>query len=69
VHLVSIPDVDGEELTVTMQDGSRTLSVDGRPEFGSVPELERFASERYESYVAAAERLDGDLFEVRVSPF
>jgi hypothetical protein len=68
IELVSIPDAEGDELTVTMQDGSRTLSVDGRAEFGSVPELERFASERHDSYVAAAERLDGDLFEVRVTP-
>ena len=37
-------------------------------EFGTVPELERLASERYDSYVAEAKRLDGDLFEVRVSP-
>jgi hypothetical protein len=68
IHLLPIPEADGDELTVTMQDGSRTLTVDGHPEFGSVPELERFASEQYESYVAVAERLDGNLFEVRVSP-
>ena len=68
IEVLEIPDVDGEELMLTMQDGTKTLAIDGRPEFGTVPELERLASERYDSYVAEAKRLDGDLFEVRISP-
>ena len=55
-------------LMLTMQDGTKSFSVDGSPEFGTVPELERFAAERYGSYVAEASRLDGELWEVRVSP-
>jgi hypothetical protein len=51
-----------------MQDGTKSFSVDGEQEFGSVPELERFAQERFASYVAVASRVDGDLWEVRVSP-
>ena len=68
IEVLEIPGVDGEELMLTMQDGTKTLAIDGRPEFGTVPELERLASERYDSYVAEAKRLDGDLFEVRISP-
>ena len=68
IEVLEIPGVDGEELMLTMRDGTKTLAIDGRPEFGTVPELERLASERYDSYVAEAKRLDGDLFEVRVSP-
>jgi hypothetical protein len=68
IEVLEIPGVDGEELMLTMQDGTKTLAVDGRPEFGTVPELERFASERYDSYVAEAKRLAADLFEVRISP-
>jgi hypothetical protein len=67
-EVLEIPGVEGEELMLTMQGGTKTLTVDGRSEFGTVPELERFASERYDSYVAEAKRLEGDLFEVRVSP-
>ena len=68
IEVLEIEGVEGEELMLTMQEGTKTLTVDGRPEFGTVPELERLASERYDSYVAEAKRLDGDLFEVRVSP-
>ncbi len=68
IHVLDIHDIDGDELMLTMQDGSRTLVVDARPEFGGVPELERFAGERYDSYVAEANRLDGDTWEVRVNP-
>ena len=68
IDVLEIPDVEGEELMLTMRDGQKTLVVDGRQEFGTVTELERFASERYDSYAAEAKRLDGDLFEVRVSP-
>lgn len=68
VELLELRDVEGDEVTLTVQDGARSLSVDGEPEFGTAIDLERFASERYDSYVAVAERLDGDLFEVRVSP-
>ena len=68
IEVLEIPGVDGEEPMLTMQDGTKTLAIDGRPEFGTVLELERLASERYDSYVAEAKRLDGDLFEVRISP-
>jgi hypothetical protein len=68
VDLLELSEANGEELTLTMQDGNRSLTVDGLPEFGSAPELERFAAERFDSYVAVANRLDGHLYEVRVSP-
>jgi len=68
VDLLELPGVKGEELTLTMQDGTRSFSVDGRTEFGSVHALERFAQERYDSYVAVAHHVDGDFFEVRVNP-
>lgn len=69
VDLIELPGAEGEELTLTMQDGTKSFSVDGQPEFGGMPELERFAGERFDSYVAVANRLDGDLWEIRVSPF
>ena len=68
VDLLELPDTPGDELMLTMQGGTKSLSVDGQHEFGTVPELERYAAERYESYVVEAKRLDGELFEVRVSP-
>jgi hypothetical protein len=68
IEVLSLPDADGEELTLSLHEGSRTLTVDGRPEFGGVPSLERAAGERFESYVARASRLDGDVWEVTINP-
>jgi hypothetical protein len=69
IEVVEVPDVpEGDELVLSVSQGTRELLVDGQPGFGSVPVLERLGEARYESYVVHAERLDGDLFEVRVSP-
>ncbi len=61
-------DVQGDALELTVNEGARTLRVDGMPAFGSVPELERLGAERGESYVVRASRLDGSLWEVTVTP-
>jgi hypothetical protein len=68
LDVVELPGMTGDEISLTVQDGARTLVVDGRDEFGGVPVLERLAGERYESYVVLAERIDADLWEVRVTP-
>jgi hypothetical protein len=68
IDVVELPGATGKELTLTMQDGTKAFYVDGQPEFGTIPELERFASERYDSYAAVANRIDGDLWDVRVNP-
>ena len=68
IEVVQVADeVDGDELTLTVHDGHRELLVDGAPSFGAVRTLERWAGERFESYALIAERLDGDLWEVRVA--
>jgi hypothetical protein len=61
-------DVDGNEIELASSQGDRTLHVDGRPAFGSVPALERLAGERFADYVVRAERLEDDLWEVAVTP-
>jgi hypothetical protein len=53
----------GEEIELSVVDGERTLTVDGERDWGSIPELEQPAA----SYAVHAKRLDGDLWEVRVS--
>ena len=68
IEVLEIEGAEGHELMLTMQSGTKTLTADGELEFGTVPSLERLASERYDSYVAEARRLEGDLWEVRVSP-
>jgi hypothetical protein len=60
-------DADGERIELTRTPEGRTLRVDGMPAFGSVPALERLGEAAGESYAAHAERLDADLWEVRIA--
>jgi hypothetical protein len=58
----------GEELTVTMVDGERAVTVDDRPSKAAVPELERLGEQEGADYVVRASRLDGDLWEIQSDP-
>jgi hypothetical protein len=68
VEVAELPATAGDEIDLAVQAGTRTLAVDGELVFGGVPALERIARARYEEYVAHAERLDGDVFEIKVAP-
>src|SRR5262245_40262178 len=57
----------GDAVELTSHDGERMLLVDGARTFGSIPALERLGERQGPSYAVLAERLDGDLWEVRVS--
>jgi hypothetical protein len=61
-------DPGGDELTLTVREGERELLVDGARTFGGVRVLERLAEGRHDAYAVRAARLDGDLWEVEVSP-
>jgi hypothetical protein len=61
-------EVAGDELALTVHEGRRELRVAGESVFGSLRSLERWAAEEHDSYAVHAERLDGDLWEVRLSP-
>lgn len=58
-------DPGGDVVGLTVHEGERTLLVDGARTFGSLPELERLLEG---DGVVHAERLDGPLYEVTVSP-
>jgi hypothetical protein len=60
-------DVAGDTVELAVQDGERTLLVDGTLAFGSFPELEALA-QGMPSYVVRAERIDGNLWEVKAVP-
>jgi hypothetical protein len=69
IAVVELPeDPGGDELTLTVRDGERTLLVDGASTFGSIPALEELGAARAESYVVEGERLADNLWEVRVTP-
>lgn len=69
IELVELEDdPGGDEVTLTVRGGEHEVLVDGARTFGSVRELERLAEGRFEAYSVRAERLDGDLWEIEVSP-
>jgi hypothetical protein len=67
VRIVELPDLDGDEVDLTIVDGERTLTVGGETSAASLPPLESLAAE-HESVAVHAERVDGDLFAVDVFP-
>jgi hypothetical protein len=60
-------EIAGDSVELAVQDGEATLLVDGALAFGLLPGLESLA-EGMPSYVIRADRIDGDAWEVRVSP-
>jgi hypothetical protein len=59
----------GDEIELASVGGRIDLKVDGEPWEGRIPELEGAGDAAGgEDYVVQAERLDGDLWEVRASP-
>ena len=62
IEVRELPAVRGDEVELSLHDGERTLVIDGRPEFGSIPALERA------NHVVRARRVDGELWEVAFDP-
>ena len=68
IEVLALPDApDGDTVEVARSDDTTTLSVDGRQVFGSLPALEQRGEREGPEYAVRAERLDGDLFEIRAS--
>jgi hypothetical protein len=68
IQVAAIADeIEGDSVELAYQDGETTLLVDGAEAFGSLPSLEALA-EGLDAYVIRADRLDGDLWEVKVTP-
>ena len=69
IEVLELPDApDGQSLDLARAaDGRPELSVDGQRVFGSVPALEARGERAGREYAVHAERLDGDLWEVRAA--
>jgi hypothetical protein len=59
---------DGDEIELAMHEGEATATVDGFPSTRAFPQLARLGEQVGSDYAVRAERLDGDLWEVRASP-
>jgi hypothetical protein len=66
LEVAGAPDGDTLDLTRTA-DGATELRVDGERTFGTVPALEQRGERGGSEFSVHAERLDGDLWEVRAS--
>ena len=68
IEVLSLPDASaGDAIDLTRTQDDRVLSVDGERIFGSLPALEKRGEREGRDYAVHAERLDGDLWEVRAS--
>jgi hypothetical protein len=61
-------DVPGDSVELVKRGGTRELTVDGEPAAAGLGELEALGDARAVDYVARAERIDDDLWEVQISP-
>jgi len=70
IEVVELPDAPpGEALELTRTAaGGVELRVDGERVFGTVPALEERGEREGSEFAVHAERLDGDLWEVRAAP-
>jgi hypothetical protein len=69
IQVAQIPFPEGDKLEFSRHDGHGELRVDGEASDAVVPsELGRLAETSGESFYIEAERIDGDLWEVRVTP-
>jgi hypothetical protein len=60
-------DADGDRIELTQTADGKSLRVDDMPSFGTIPALERLAEAAGPAYAAHAERLDADLWEVKIA--
>jgi hypothetical protein len=68
LEVLALPDAPpGDTIDLARNGETTTLLVEGREVFGSVPTLEARGAREGEAFAVHAERLDGELFEVRAT--
>ncbi len=68
IEVIELPNgPDGEMIDLTHTADGSTLSVDDARSFGSLPALEQRGAREGREYTVHAERLDGDLWDVRAA--
>jgi hypothetical protein len=68
IEVIELPDSpSGDAIELTSTADGKTLVVDDARIFGSVPALEERGAQAGREYVVHADRLDGDLWEIRAS--
>jgi hypothetical protein len=60
-------EIEGDTVSLVVQGDQRTFLIDDRPGWADVPTFEDYALERHREFVLHAERLDGNLWSVKVN--
>jgi hypothetical protein len=60
---------EGEAIVLSVNDGAAEVLIDGEPRDVQMPELERLGEREGPNYCVEADRIDGDLWEVRAFAF
>ena len=61
-------EIPGDRLELSQRRGERSLTIDGEPSLVPLPTLEALAAREHEDYVLRAERVDGAVWEIEVTP-
>ncbi len=61
-------EIPGDTIELVKRGVERELTVDDEPSDAPVPSLEAYGDARTGDYVARADRIDADLWEVQISP-
>jgi hypothetical protein len=68
IDVIEVPEeIEGDTVSLAVTGDQRVFLIDDRPGWGDVPTLESYALERHREFVLHAERLDGDLWSVKVN--
>jgi len=68
IEVLALPDApSGDAIDLTRTEEGTILAVDGQQIFGSLPALEERGEREGADYAVHAERLDGDLWEIRAA--
>ena len=67
IDVVELKFDGGDEIELVENEGTTELRVDGKPWNQEIPELERAGETLGTDFVVQADRLDGDLWEIRAS--
>jgi hypothetical protein len=68
IEVLALPDApSGDAIDLTHTEEGTILAVDGQQIFGSLPALEERGEREGADYAVHAERLDGDLWEIRAA--
>jgi hypothetical protein len=68
IDVVELKFDGGDEIELVENEGVTELRVDGKPWSQEIPELEHAGETLGTDFVVQADRLDGDLWEIRASP-